>query len=251
MLREHSADLQISLSVRDAGADRPTITGSYDKYYRGRIQGTSLQPFCAMRINSVVGVMALVSGALQPMAVGSPPLGGTAVEVSKSKVNEATKVVTDVGFCHFDAAHVYQNEEEVSKAIRENIADGTVKREDIFYTTKLWTTFHHLELFQSALERSLKALQLDCMDLFIICLPIAMKIMPKDANGEVILELVDLCDTWETMEKSKDAGLTKSIGVSSFNHKQLEMILNKPGFKYKPVCNQVTPLLLLAGPVEM
>ncbi|XP_045668847.1 putative aldo-keto reductase family 1 member C8 isoform X3 [Ursus americanus] len=65
------------------------------------------------------------------------------------------------------------------------------------------------------------------------------ELMPKDANGDFILETVDLCSTWAAMEKCKDAGLTKSIGVSNFNHKQLEMILNKPGLKYKPVCNQV------------
>lgn len=47
----------------------------------------------------------------------------------------------DVGFRHFDAAYIYQNEKEVGKAIREKIADGTVKREDIFYTTKvLWAS---------------------------------------------------------------------------------------------------------------
>ncbi|XP_066137248.1 aldo-keto reductase family 1 member C15-like [Saccopteryx bilineata] len=171
-------------------------------------------------------------------------LGTIASEgVPKSKVTEATKVAIDVGFRHIDAAYVYENEEEVGKAIREKIADGTVKREDIFYTTKLWTTFFRPELVRQALERSLKKLQLDYVDLFIIHVPIAMKpgegLFPKDASGNFILETVDLRDTWEALEKCKDAGLTKSIGVSNFNRKLLEMILNKPGLKYKPVCNQV------------
>ncbi|XP_066088734.1 putative aldo-keto reductase family 1 member C8 [Saccopteryx bilineata] len=73
-----------------------------------------------------------------------PVLGlGTAASegVPKSKATEATKVAIDVGFRHIDAAYFYENEEEVGKAIREKIADGSVKREDIFYTTKLWSTF--------------------------------------------------------------------------------------------------------------
>ncbi|XP_066136958.1 aldo-keto reductase family 1 member C15-like isoform X1 [Saccopteryx bilineata] len=175
-----------------------------------------------------------------------PVLGlGTAASegVPKSKATEAIKVAIDVGFRHIDAAYLYENEEEVGKAIREKVADGTVKREDIFYTTKLWSTFFRPELVQQALERSLKKLQLDYVDLFLIHLPMAMKpgeeLLPKDASGKVILETVDLCDTWEALEKCKDAGLTKSIGVSNFNRKLLEMILNKPGLKYKPVCNQV------------
>uniref|UniRef100_A0A8C3YNW2 Aldo-keto reductase family 1 member C8 n=1 Tax=Catagonus wagneri TaxID=51154 RepID=A0A8C3YNW2_9CETA len=163
--------------------------------------------------------------------------------VPKSKAGEATRVAIDVGFRHIDAAYVYENEEEVGSALREKIADGTVKREDLFYTTKLWATFFRPELVRPALERSLKKLQLDYVDLFIIHVPMAMKpgeeFLPKDASGKIILETVDLRDTWEALEKCKDAGLTRSIGVSNFNHKQLELILNKPGLKYKPVCNQV------------
>ncbi|XP_075409279.1 aldo-keto reductase family 1 member C15-like [Tenrec ecaudatus] len=164
-------------------------------------------------------------------------------DIPKSKAGEATKLAIDVGFRHIDSAYLYQNEEEVGEAIREKIADGTVKREDIFYTTKLWTTFLRPEFVQPALEKSLKKLQLDYVDLFIIHVPVAMKageeLLPKDARGNFILDTVDICDTWVALEKCKDAGLTKSIGVSNFNHKQLEMILNKPGLKYKPVCNQV------------
>ncbi|XP_077025639.1 aldo-keto reductase family 1 member C1-like [Tamandua tetradactyla] len=167
---------------------------------------------------------------------------GTA-EVPKSEAEKATKIAIDAGYRHIDAAFVYENEEEVGRAIRSKIADGTVKREDIFYTSKLWITFLRPELVRPSLERSLKKLQLDYVDLYIIHFPSALKpgedLFPKDENGKTLFDKVDLRATWEALEKCKDAGLTKSIGVSNFNHKQLEMILNKPGLKYKPVCNQV------------
>ncbi|XP_077025657.1 aldo-keto reductase family 1 member C1-like isoform X2 [Tamandua tetradactyla] len=175
-----------------------------------------------------------------------PILGfGTYVpaEVPKSKAEEATKLAIEAGFRHIDSAYLYENEEEVGRAIRSKIADGTVKREDIFYTSKLWITFLRPELVRPALERSLKKLQLDYVNLYIIHFPTALKpeeeFLAKDEHGKSIFDTVDLCDTWEALEKCKDAGLTKSIGVSNFNHRQLEMILNKPGLKYKPVCNQV------------
>ncbi|XP_005701213.1 PREDICTED: dihydrodiol dehydrogenase 3 isoform X1 [Capra hircus] len=164
-------------------------------------------------------------------------------EVPKSEALEVTKFAIEVGFRHIDSAHLYQNEEQVGQAIRSKIADGTVKREDVFYTSKLWSTSLRPELVRPALEKSLNNLQLDYVDLYIIHFPVALKpgeaLFPKDENGKPIFDSVDLCRTWEALEKCKDAGLTKSIGVSNFNHKQLEKILNKPRLKYKPVCNQV------------
>ncbi|KAM6171676.1 aldo-keto reductase family 1 member C1-like [Erethizon dorsatum] len=164
-------------------------------------------------------------------------------EVPKSVATEATKLAIDAGFCHIDSAYCYQNEEEVGLAIRSKIADGTVKREDMFYTSKVWCTFLQPELVQSCLERSLKKLQLNYVDLYLIHFPVPLKpgeeLFPEDEYGKCITDTVDLCATWEAMEKCKDAGLAKSIGVSNFNRRQLEMILNKPGLKYKPVCNQV------------
>ncbi|CAO2595106.1 Aldo-keto reductase family 1 member C15 [Lemmus lemmus] len=158
--------------------------------------------------------------------------------VPKSKANEATKIAIDVGFRHIDAAYFYQNEEEVGQALRDKMADGTVKRDDLFYTTKIWTTFLRPELVCQCLERSLKKLGLDYVDLCIIHAPIAMK-KENLQRAEYREKVTTYFFPPQALEKCKDLGLTKSIGVSNFNRKVLELILNKPGLKYKPVCNQV------------
>lgn len=153
------------------------------------------------------------------------------------------KHAIDVGYRHFDGALVYFNEHEVGQAIRDKIADGTVKREDIFYCGKLWNTFHPPELVRPALERTLKALELDYVDLYIIEMPTAFKpgaeFYPKYEDGRYIYHDTDLCATWEALEACKDAGLVKSLGVSNFNRRQLELLLRKPGLKHRPVSNQV------------
>ncbi|XP_077791732.1 aldo-keto reductase family 1 member C1-like [Podarcis muralis] len=163
--------------------------------------------------------------------------------VPKSKCEEATKIAIEFGFRLIDSAYVYQTEEHVGRAVRAKIADGTIKREDIFYTGKLWCTFHRPELVRKCLEESLKKLQFDYMDLFLIHHPYSMKpgpdLFPMGEDKKLIIDNVDLHQTWEAMEACKDAGLVRSIGVSNFTRKHLELILNKPGLKYKPVINQV------------
>lgn len=162
---------------------------------------------------------------------------------TKEQAGEGAKVAIEVGYRHIDCAFIYGNEVQVGQAIRSKIADGTVKREDIFYTGKLWSTSHTPERVRPALEHSLKDLQLDYMDLFLIHSTLEFKPgdnpLPKDENGKLIYHNTDIRDTWKAMEACKDAGLVRSIGVSNFNRSQLELILNMPGLKYKPVCNQV------------
>ncbi|XP_077325251.1 aldo-keto reductase family 1 member C1-like [Lithobates pipiens] len=192
--------------------------------------------------------MALKSGSCMALNDGHkiPVIGfGTYApeQYTKEQAEEATKVAIDVGYRHIDGAFIYGNEAQVGRAINAKIADGTVKREDIFYTGKLWLTNHAPERVRPALEGSLKDLGLDYMDLFLIHTPVEFKPgdnpMPKDENGKLIFHNTDIPDTWKALEACKDAGLVRSIGVSNFNRKQLELILNAPGLKYKPVCNQV------------
>ncbi|XP_068134140.1 aldo-keto reductase family 1 member C3-like [Hyperolius riggenbachi] len=164
-------------------------------------------------------------------------------EVPKSLSEDGVKLALELGYRHIDCAYIYGNEVEVGRAIRDRITDGLVTREDIFYTGKLWLTDQTPERVRPALERSLKALQLDYLDLFLIHNPMELKPgddpYPKDENGKIIYHNTDIRDTWKAMEDCKAAGLTKSIGVSSFNRRQIELILNMLELRYKPVCNQV------------
>ncbi|XP_063785145.1 aldo-keto reductase family 1 member C2-like isoform X1 [Pseudophryne corroboree] len=170
-------------------------------------------------------------------------LGTFAPENPKARVEEAVKLGLEVGYRHIDCALNYANEAEVGRAIKAKIADGTVKREDVFYTTKMWNNYHAPDKVRVALEKSLKFVELDYVDLFLIHTPVEFKPgddhFPTDVNGKLIYHNTDIRDTWKAMEDCKDAGLTKSIGVSNFNHKQLELILTMPDLRYKPACNQV------------
>lgn len=170
-----------------------------------------------------------------------PILGIGTWKSKPGEVPKAVKDAIDIGYRHIDCAFVYGNEKEVGEAITAKISDGTVKREDLFITSKLWNTFHRPDLVKGALLKSLENLNIKYLDLYLIHWPQAYKedgpLFPTDEAGKIQFSEVDYVDTWKALEPLVGEGLVRSIGVSNFNSKQLARLLQVATIK--PVTNQV------------
>lgn len=142
-------------------------------------------------------------------------------DVAVASVKEALAV----GYRHIDTAQGYKNEESVGKAIKES----SLKREDLFLTTKLWNENHSYDLVHQSFEESLKKLDTDYLDLFLIHWPNPLKFRAnwQQANAE----------TWRAFEELYEAGKIKAIGVSNFLPHHLEEL--KKTAKIFPMVNQI------------
>jgi 2,5-diketo-D-gluconate reductase A len=122
----------------------------------------------------------------------------------------------EVGYTHIDTAASYMNEEAVGRGLKQS----GIAREKLFITTKLWIQSNGYEGTLKAFERSLKRLQLEYIDLFLIHQPFG------DVYGE-----------WRAMEELYGQGKARAIGVSNFQPDRIMdlMIHNK----IKPAVNQI------------
>ena len=114
--------------------------------------------------------------------------------------------------------------------MQEAFKAGTLQREDLFVTTKLWNTNHRPERVKPAFDASRRRLQLDDIDCYIIHTPFAFQPGdeqdPRDEHGQVIYDSgVTLAETWRALERLVDEGHCKSIGLSDITLEKLREIV--------------------------
>lgn len=112
-----------------------------------------------------------LSNGVEIPAVG---FGTFSSEGSKGEAYAAVIHALRTGYRHLDCAWFYLNEDEIGDAIRDFLKENpAVKRSDLFICTKVWNNLHEFDEVKWSLENSLKMLQLDYVDLFLIHWPIA------------------------------------------------------------------------------
>jgi alcohol dehydrogenase (NADP+) len=140
--------------------------------------------------------------------------------LSPEQTAATVRTALELGYRHIDAASIYGNEAQVGEALRGAFADGLVRREELWITSKLWNDCHKPPDVRPALERSLAQLGLEQLDLYLMHWPVAQRrgvAMATTPADLLSLEQVPLASTWAAMEELVAAGLTRHIGVSNFS----------------------------------
>jgi diketogulonate reductase-like aldo/keto reductase len=180
----------------------------------------------------------LYTGAEIP-AIGLGAFGSDSV--SGEAIAEAVMDAARVGYRHFDCASVYGNEALIGESLQELMAAG-LPREELWITSKLWNDKHAEEDVIPSCEQSLRDLQLDYLDLYLVHWPFPNYHPPgcdvtarSPAAKPYIHE--HFMKTWRQMEKLVDMGLVRHIGASNMTIPKLKLVLQDA--RIKPACNEM------------
>lgn len=150
-----------------------------------------------------------------------PQLGFGVYQVPPDDTADTVRQALEVGYRHIDTAQMYQNEKGVGEGIRKSGID----RGDVFVTSKLNNGFHTPEDARRAFDETLKALEFDYVDLFLIHWP-----LPTLYDGDYV-------STWKTLEEFTKDGRARSIGVSNFQVAHLQRLADQTDTV--PAVNQI------------
>ncbi|MGV0693588.1 aldo/keto reductase [Mycobacterium paraintracellulare] len=140
-----------------------------------------------------------------------PQLGFGVFQIKPDETASAVKTALDIGYRHIDTAEMYGNEKEV----RQGIRDAGLERGEVFITSKLNNGFHKPDDARRAFDQTLKALDSDYVDLFLIHWP-----LPTLYDG-------DFVSTWKVFEEFARDGRARSIGVSNFQVAHLNRLADE------------------------
>lgn len=147
-----------------------------------------------------------------------PSIGlGVLFAKNNGEVESAVSSALKLGYRKIDTASAYENEQGVGKGIRES----RIPRQEIFVTTKVWNTEQGYDQTLRSFEQSLKLLQTDYVDLYLIHWPVKTKYKA----------------TYKAMERLYSEGKVKAIGVCNFSIQQLEDLIENS--QIIPALNQV------------
>ena len=167
-----------------------------------------------------------------------PLLGLGTWKSPHEEVRAAVISAIEAGYRHLDCASAYGNEKSVGEGLADVIARGIVTREQVFVTTKLWVT--DTDDVAAALTKSLEALGLSYVDLYLIHWPFALtkgSAFPPPLENRLGYDPARYARVWAEMETEATNGRARAIGVSNFSCKKVAELLKTA--MIVPAVNQV------------
>ncbi|XP_015119705.1 uncharacterized protein LOC107042949 [Diachasma alloeum] len=159
---------------------------------------------------------------------------GTFRVTGREKIYSVLDEALDVGYMSIDTAAVYRNEEDIGYALKTLLDKYNIEREEIFITTKLSPSENgDPKRIREAVEKSLRALNLSYIDLYLIHWPGAAGIPEGDIDNIKLR-----AKTWEALVDLKSQGFLRTIGVSNYNISHLERLMQDCK-GVRPAVNQV------------